>query len=362
MSIREIKIYFVDASGRASKNLIFCSVETDDGTVGWGEAYAIPRRERGIAEIMRGLSDMLMSLDDPTPWHFRRNVMDWYDAGHISIDFSSAASAFEVALWDIQGKQAGKPLCELLGHVLTRSIPLYANMDPTTSDESIDQLVERCLAILQQGFNAVKIYPMSYGTLDDATECVRRVRQAIGDENHLLIDVWALASPDIALQAARAFAPYDLYWFEEPVAGERVDEMAEFSRQVDMPVVTGERQVGIHHFRSVLERKAADILNPDIVAAGGVQDMIEIGRMAQSYGARMSPHCWDSTLVATAAMVQTMAVLPNALIGETFPQYATFCAEFGDLDIEIRDSTAIIGDAPGLGVRMDKDALAAHEV
>ena len=237
MAIQDVTTYLVDATEELHKTFIFCRVETDDGTVGWGEAYAIPRRERGIAEFVKGLGDMLMSLDDTSPQSFRNNVTDWYDEGHLSIDLSSATSALEVALWDIQGKQAGKPLCELLSPVLTRSIPLYANMDPQEPDESIDQLVARCIAIRQQGFDAVKIYPMEYEPLDNAVECVRRVRQAIGNETHLLLDFWALESPDDALQAAHEFAQFDPFWLEEPIAGERIDEMAKIRRKVNMPMV-----------------------------------------------------------------------------------------------------------------------------
>ena len=361
MTVRNVRTYLVDTTKDLNKNFIFCRVETNDGTVGWGEAYAIPRRERGIAEFVKSLGNMLMSLDDATPRSFRDNVTDWFDKGHLSIDMSSAVSALEVALWDIQGKKEGKPLCELLGPVLTRSVPLYANMESLTPDESIDDLVERCIRIRQQGYRGVKIYPMEYEPLDEALECVRRVRQAIGSKVHLLIDAWAMDNPDDALEAARQFAQFDPFWFEEPIAGERIDEMAEIRRAVDTPIVTGERQVGIHHFRSVLDKKAADILNPDILGAGGVQEMIEISRLAKSYGARISPHCWNSTLVGTAAMIHTIAVLPNAVYGEYFPHYAPFFAGLGELHIDITNSTAMIGDEPGLGVHMNENALAGHE-
>jgi galactonate dehydratase len=202
---------------------------------------------------------------------------------------------------------------------------------------------------------------MEYEPLDNATECVRRVRQAIGSEAHLLIDVWALENSDDALEAARAFAKFDPFWFEEPIAGERIDEMAVIRRQVDMPIVTGERQMGMHHFRSVLDKNAADILNPDILGAGGVLDMIDIARLAESYGVRVAPHCWNSTIVGTAAMIHTMAVLPNAVIGEYFPHYSPFFDRLGRLNIDIANSTATIGDLPGLGVYMDDDALARYE-
>ena len=362
MTIRSVKTYLAGATEVPRKTFVFCRVEYSDGTVGWGEAYGIPRRERGIVEFIKGLGDMLMALADPTPQAFRDNVTGWYDEGHLSIDLSSAASALEVALWDIAGKQAGKPLCDLLGPVIRRSLPLYANMDPLTPEDPIDLLVERCIAIREQGYNALKFYPMEYHPLDRATEAVRRVREAIGDDAPMLLDIWALDDAAYALEAAHAFAPFNPFWFEEPIAGKRLEEMAEIRRQVTMPIVTGERQMGLHHFRRVLDTGAADILNPDIVGVGGIQDMLEIARMAAAYDVQIAPHCWDSTLVATAAMVHTCAVMPNALIGEHFPQYGPFCSKLGTSALEITGGMAILGDAPGLGVVMDDVALAPYEV
>ena len=362
MTIRDVRIYLVDARIELPKQFIFCRLEAGDGTVGWGEAYTIPRRERGIAEFVKSLGEMLMSLENPTPQSFRNMVSGRFDKGHFSIDLSSAVSGLEVALWDIEGKRAKKPLCELLGPALTRSIPLYANMESLTSDETIDRLVERCVAARQQGFDAVKIYPMEHGSLAQAVECVRRVRHAIGSEAELLIDVWALEDPDDAIEAAQAFAAFDTYWFEEPVAGERIDDMARIRSLVDTPIVTGERQSGMHHFRSLLDKKAADILNPDILGAGGVQEIVDISQMAEIYGVQVSPHCWNSPLVGTAAMLHTVAVLPNFPIGEYFPHYAAFFVKFGELHIEIANGTAMIGDQAGLGVHMNEDALACHQI
>ncbi|MEM8564712.1 MAG: mandelate racemase/muconate lactonizing enzyme family protein [Pseudomonadota bacterium] len=362
MAIRDVTTYLVDTYECLPKNFIFCRVEDEDGTVGWGEAYAIPRRERGIAEFVRGLGNMLLSLDEATPENFRQNVTAWYDGGHLSIDFSSAASALEVALWDIRGKQAGKPVYELLGQVQQRSIALYANMDPLAPEETIDQLVERCRKMRALGYDAVKIYPMNYEPLDRAVECVSRVREAIGKDVRLMIDVWALEDADDALAAAHAFAAFNPFWFEEPVAGQRLADMAAIRRKIDIPIVTGERQVGLHHYRSVLDKEAADILNPDIVAVGGIQDMLETAKLAASYDVSISPHCWNSTLVATAAMLHTMAVIPNATVGEYFPQYASFFDQFGELAFDLKQGAAMIGATPGLGLNIRDEALAEYRI
>tara|TARA_B100000686_G_scaffold349512_1_gene443091 strand:+ start:522 stop:1010 length:489 start_codon:yes stop_codon:yes gene_type:complete len=162
MKIRSVKTYLPRSAGPPQKIFLFCRVEVEYGLLGWGEAYAILRRERGIAEFIKGLGAMLIDLHEPSPQIFRDNVTVWYDEGHLSIDLLSAASALEVALWDIEGKRAGLPVCDLLGDVIRRSLPLSANMDPLTPENPVDLLVERCLAIRQAGCSALKFYPMEY--------------------------------------------------------------------------------------------------------------------------------------------------------------------------------------------------------
>ncbi len=362
MRIKQSDVFVVETGGALPKDFVFCRLVSDDGTAGWGEAYSIPHRERGIAEFTRSLCDLARAIGEVTPQIFRQQVAESHGQGHHSIDFSSAVSVVEVALWDLLGKRTGKPVCKLLGSVTKRVIPLYANMDPLSKNESVEQLVERCRAIRQQGFDALKIYPMEYGLLEDAVTCVRRVREAIGAEARLLIDLWALDDADEALQAESAFAGFDPFWLEEPIAGERIREMAEIRAVASTPIVTGERQIGTHHFQAVLQAGAADILNPDIVAVGGLQDILEIGELAESFGAGISPHCWNSPLVATAAMIHCMAVLPTDLPGEYFPQYASFFDSLGRLDMQISNGNARLGDVPGLGVEMNDEVLARFRI
>lgn len=360
MKIANVRVFLIDeAQNPLNRRFVFARVETEDGIVGWGEAYAIRWREHAIAEIIKNLSNVLIALPHASPRTFVDAVAKSFTTHHLSIDVSSGVSALEMALWDIEGKVAGKPLHQLLGTATTSTVPLYANMWCPSPDETADSLVARCCAVKDQGFKALKIYPMRYGHLPDAVDCARRVREAIGDDMDMMIDVAVLDDPSYAIDVARGLEPFNPYWFEEPVAGENLDAMAEVRRDTSIPIVTGERQCGIHHFRNVLEKQAADILNPEIAGAGSILDMMELAKLADAQSVKISPHCWDSMTLALAAMVHICAVLPNALAGEYFQDYVPFCETLARLDFSVVDGHATLPDTPGLGVHMDEEAFEA---
>jgi len=362
VTIRDIQTYLIEPSDTPfNRAFIFVRLETHDGTVGWGEAYVIENRERAIVENIKALGTMLMSLPTPSPQAFVDCVSNDFDSRHPSIDLSSAVSALEVALWDVRGKALGQPVHRLLGDAKTDRVPLYANMWPTVP-EPIEHLISRCVAMKTEGFDAIKIYPMKYEPLSEAVTCMKQVRAAVGDEVDIMIDTSILDDAAFALQAAKAFEPFNPYWYEEPVAGECLNEMAEIRRGTHLPIVTGEKQSGMHHFRNVIEKQAADILNPDIVGAGGILEMLKIARLADDNGLKISPHCWDSMTVALSAMVHVCVVTPNALAGEYFAEYIPFCDQFAELDIAVIDGCAVLSEAPGLGVGMDSAMLAKFEI
>ena len=141
------------------------------------------------------------------------------------------------------------------------------------------------------------------------------------------------------------------------MAGDDLDAMAEFRANVNSRVTTGERQSGIRHYRNVLMKRAADVLNPDIAGAGGILEMLEIGAMADAHSAKISPHSWNSTTVAFLAMLHTCAVMRNAVYAELCYDYLELGAEFADCDYVIEDGYARLPRQPGLGVVMNEDAL-----
>jgi galactonate dehydratase len=338
------------------QQMIFVKLETETGLVGWGEAYALQHRQLATREIIQALGEALKKMKNATPRGFLHHLAKPMDSDHPGIDYASAVSAIEIALWDLLGKSTGLPLHSLLGGALIDKVPVYAN----AWDEQVQSpqaVADRCGMMRSQGYRAVKIYPLRRATLEEAEACVRLTREAVGDEVDVMLDFAVQDDRRYALQAARLFEPYNPYWIEEPVAGTDLTSMAEFRARTSCRITTGERQAGIRHYRDVLTSRAADVLNPDIAGAGGILEMLQIGAMADAHGAKISPHNWNSTTVAFLAMLHVCAVMPNFIYAELYYDYLELGATFAKCDYVIEDGCASLPQAPGLGVTMDEDAL-----
>jgi galactonate dehydratase len=336
--------------------VVFVKLETDTGLVGWGEAYALWHRQRGTREIIIALGEALKQMPEVTPRVFLRHIAKPMESKHPGIDYTSAVSAIELALWDLLGKTASLPVYALLGGAIVDKVPIYANAwdEPIQTPEAI---AVRCAMMRSQGYRAVKIYPLRQPTLADAEACVRLTREAVGPHVDIMLDFAVQTDPRRALKAARLFEPYDPYWIEEPLAGDDLDALAEFRANTNTRITTGERQAGLRHYRNVLDKRAADVLNPDIAGAGGILTMLEIGAVADAHSVLISPHCWNSTTVAFLAMLHTCAVMQNSIYAELYYDYLELGAEFASCDYVIENGHANLPRKPGLGVEMNEDVL-----
>jgi galactonate dehydratase len=175
----------------------------------------------------------------------------------------------------------------------------------------------------------------------------------------IMIDLNALDDPHLALQIARRCERYDPFWFEEPVTSDDLDTLAGIRARVGMRVVSGERHGGKHCFREMLEKRAADVLNPDIAGCGGILELLEIAAMAEAFSVALSPHNYNSTTLAMAAMLHAAALMPNLLTAELYPDHVALGDLFAAADFAIVAGEATLPRSPGLGVTIREDALTA---
>jgi galactonate dehydratase len=193
-----------------------------------------------------------------------------------------------------------------------------------------------------------------------AIDYVRRMREAVGPEFDLLIEAHRRFAPSHAISIGRRLAEFGITWYEEPCLADNTELLAEVRRNVAIPIVTGEALYSKEQFAQVLERRAADILNPDICAVGGITAVMDISVMAQPHAVVMAPHNYNSVLMGLGATAHVCAVIPNFRIAEYFVNFADICGEVSTQRISVVDGWAEFSDTPGLGVDLDVARLRQH--
>jgi galactonate dehydratase len=147
------------------------------------------------------------------------------------------------------------------------------------------------------------------------------VREEVGPDVDILIDVWRRPEPAVIVKFSEMIRDLNIFWFEEPVPSDNLNILAEVRRSIRIPVVTGECLYTKNDFREVFEKRAADIINPDVASCGGILQLKEIAAMAEPYYISVSPHNFNSTAIALAATLHVAAVMPNFLIAEYFVNF-----------------------------------------
>ena len=362
MKISRIESFLVHPSSSETrwvmqKHWLLVKVETDDGIVGWGEAFTLKDRERSITQHVADLGRYLLGRN---PFHIRRfthMVYDVYAERRGSVDLFCALSGIEQALWDIVGKSYGAPVYDILGGPCRDKIRVYAN-GWSRGANTPEQMAERAVQAVGLGFDAIKFYPfLNDETADEAVENVRAVREAVGPKVDILIDVWRRPEPLKAIQVARRLEEFNIYWYEEPVPSENVEALVEVRRAINIPIVTGECLYTKYDFREVLEKRAVDILNPDVGSCGGILGLIEIATMAEPYYIKISPHNFNSTTMALAATIQVGSIIPNFLIAEYFINFTEVGNAISVNPFRVEGGCIKIPSTPGLGLEIDEVAL-----
>ncbi|HYZ22142.1 MAG TPA: mandelate racemase/muconate lactonizing enzyme family protein [Rhodopila sp.] len=365
MKIARVETFLFDPG--TAKNLLFCRVETESGVHGWGEAYVTPGKEPVIEHLLRDLGKYMIGRDAFGIRHTAQVVFDDFAMRRASLDLMSAWSAIELAMWDIVAKQAGMPLHRMLGGASRERVKVYAN-GWSSGTESIEQNVERALKVKTAGFTALKWDPFpgpwrSFIHREDEDHVVRYVRlmrEALGPEFTLLVEVHRRLAPMHAIRIGQRLREFDIGWYEEPCLCDNIELVAEVRRALPgVPIVTGEAIYSKEGFAQALAARAADVINPDICNCGGMGAMLDIAAMAQPHAVALAPHNYNSTLVGLAATVQLSAMIPNFWIAECFINLKPACDEVAATPLTVQDSFVELPTAPGLGIELDVERLRA---
>jgi len=252
----------------------------------------------------------------------------------------------------------------LLGGPCRDKIRVYANGWGSGNWDS-KEISEKAKKVADMGFTAMKFDPIPgpWRTFVDkkvekqAVENVRAVRQAVGPDIDILVEMHRRLAPMHAVKIAREIEEYSPFWFEEPVLAENVDALASAKKDINIPVVTGEELYTKFEFRDVFEKQAADIINPDVCNVGGILELKEIAAMAEPYYVVVSPHNYNSTTLGLSATIQVSAAIPNFLITEYFVNFEKLGKDISTNPFEVEDGYIKLPSEPGLGMSLIEEKL-----
>ncbi len=345
---------------------LFCRIETDDGTVGWGEPVV-----EGRAEVVRAAVEVFAEYligRDPLRIQDHWQVLTkggFYRDGPV---LSSAVAGIDQALWDIAGKTYGAPVYGLLGGAVRERIRVYAWIG---GDEPAE-LADGIAAQVEAGFTAVKMNasgrmsPIATSAeVDGVLARAAAAREALGPDRDMAIDCHGRFTPATARRILPELAQHRPLFVEEPVLPEHHHALASLVQGSTVPLATGERIYSRAGFLPVLQAGVA-VVQPDPSHAGGISEVSRIASLADTYGALFAPHC-PLGPIALAANLQLGFATPNLLIQEQslgihYNNDADLLSYVLDPEpFRFVDGHALRTSLPGLGVTVDEAAVRAAD-
>lgn len=346
---------------------------TDEGITGIGEgAVGFGIGCNASAAMASELTENYLIGKDPANitalWNdFYYDTFWGKGAGAI---FYSAVSALEMALWDIKGKTLGVPIYELLGGRQRDELQVYAN--GWSNNETPKEFASRAAEVVEDGFDALKVYPLNIvdtirhmnkhiknrnvdiKTENRCIEIVREVRNAIGNDVELMVDVTAEGTTDVMTRIGQRITEFRPYWYEEPLDAFDVDSYKILKEKLSLTIATGERLYTRYGFRRLLEIRGVDVVQPDPGTCGGIMEAFHIGAMAEAYSMRIAPHNCGGPIL-TAACVQLSAALTNFAMQEIFPYHPEIHYQIvtDPYEKHIKKGRIKVRDIPGIGVELN---------
>jgi len=310
-----IKITRLEIIPVHSLRSIFVKMHTDAGIVGLGEGTVEGKIETVMAAIKQ-LEPYLKGKDPRQPaHHWQAMYRHAFYRGDIIL--TSALGAVDIAMWDIKGKALGVPVYELLGGPSRDRIRCYGQA------ESVEDTKTHVLA---EGYKSMKTsVSTSRGRLSRASESpyyidgfvekVKAIRELVGPDFDVGIEMHGEHEPPAAMQIIHALEGFRPWFFEEPIQFQNLPLMAEMAKKTTVPFATGERMVTKWQFRDLLTAGAAQLLQPDITHVGGITEMRAVAALAEAFYADMLPHAKEG-MVGFAASLHVAASIPNFLAHE----------------------------------------------
>lgn len=329
---------------------------TDTGLTGFGSCFTSGQLVKGAVQLLWPLLKNQPANEPERVVEALHQATFWQGRGGT---ITHAISGIDLALWDIMGQACQQPVSRLLGGNYRDRIKAYGSI---LFDEP-DALAATLQAVVARGFRAIKMGWRPFGRRDKAFDelLVRTARETVGDQIELMVDAggseqhWPHGT-NWARNTAAMLADYDIVWFEEALPPDDIDGFVELTRNSPVPISGGEVLTRRQAFQPFLQRRAFDIIQPDVTKCGGLSEFRRIAQMAQDNNVQVVPHGWN-TAVGLAADLQISAFLPNA----RYVEYLTPCAYIEELTanpfVLDQDGCLAIPNVPGLGFQVNPEGL-----
>jgi L-alanine-DL-glutamate epimerase-like enolase superfamily enzyme len=333
--------------------LILCKLSTDTPHSGVGYSYTVGSGGAAVATLMHAYLTPIVVGEDPSYierlWH--RLWQECHDAGARGIG-GLAINAIDVALWDLAGKAASKPLFQLLGGARERIAAYGSGVNLNLSQ---DELLAQVEGWLSRGYEAVKIKVGSEDPNEDV-ERVGAVRELIGRKRHLMVDANQAWTASEAVARTRMLEPHRLYWMEEPLISDDVLGHARLRGATSTAIAVGENIHSRFEMATYVRLDAVDIVQADVVRIGGITEWLKVAHMADAFNLKVAPH------FVRELSGSLLCAVPNALILEDVEGGSLTELDMLAEPLPVRNGYWVPPQRVGHGIVFSQSALDSTEV
>jgi len=343
-----------------TQDTVLVRIHTDEGLTGIGEADSSPYLVRTIVEmpsshaVARGLRELLVG-EDPLQidrlWQLLYRGSSYYGRSGPALH---AISAIDVALWDLAGKAAGRPVHELLGGASVPAVKVYASEVMPESPAEVRAIAEQAVAA---GYGAFKLGwgPLGRDLAYDEL-LIRAAREVLGPDRDLMIDGGQVYTVERAAELLHRVEDVGLYWFEEPFAPDDYESYRRLSDQVGTRIAAGEADTTIGPFRALVEQGRVDVLQPDLGRCGGFTVARQITELAQANEVEVVPHCFKSGVLVTTSL-QLACTLDRPTYSEYSVAESPLAGGLLAGTLAFSAGMLAVPGGPGLGIELDEELV-----
>ena len=375
-------------------NIIWVEIETDEGLVGLGEAF---RGSEAIEAIIHNdLGKYLIGQDSRRIEAISKTMLNSYVGFHSSSAEVRAASAIDIALWDLFGQRNGIPVHEALGGAARDKIKVYntcsgyaynsssSSYNFSNSRRNVDARSVEVMrgpyddqiafmqdagtlakSLLSEGYNAMKIWPfdiyvqksqgamISLEDLDEGLRPFQKIRDAVGNKMEVLCELHSLWSLPAATRICQALEEYNIFWAEDPV-GKMDDDQAlrQLRSKTNTPICGSETLAGVSTFRRMMEQGAFDYVMVDLSWCGGLTEGRKIATIAESYCTPISPHDCTGPIVLWASLHLALHASTGLFQEVVRANLSTWYNDFVDELPLVTDGHLTFPSRPGIGAKL----------